>query len=90
MSTKIAGVVSTNPGFIMNDGDLQETSIPVALQGRVPTKVVGKICKGDMMISAGNGYAVSCSSPVIGSVIGKALADFDGSEGMIEVVVGRL
>ena len=90
MSTKIAGVVSTNPGFIMNDGDLQETSIPVALQGRVPTKVVGKVSKGDMMISAGNGYAVSCSSPVIGSVIGKALADFDGSEGMIEVVVGRL
>jgi hypothetical protein len=89
MSIKIAGVVSTQPGFIMNDSDLTDTSVPVALQGRVPTKVVGKISKGDMMISAGNGHAMACSSPIIGSVIGKALSDFDGIEGVIEVVIGR-
>jgi hypothetical protein len=28
--------------------------------------------------------------PQIGTVIGKALQDFDGSDGVIEVVVGRL
>jgi hypothetical protein len=43
-----------------------------------------------MMVSAGNGHAMACSSPVIGSVIGKALDDFDGDEGVIEVVVGRV
>ena len=90
MSTRIAGVVSTEPGFVMNDGQAGEFTLPIALQGRVPTKVVGKVNKGDMMVSAGNGYAHSCSAPVIGSVIGKALADFDGTEGVIEVVVGRV
>jgi hypothetical protein len=43
-----------------------------------------------MMVSAGDGYARAESNPKIGSVIGKALADFDGLEGVIEVVVGRL
>ena len=89
-STRIAGVVSTEPGYVMNDGQAGEFTLPIALQGRVPTKVVGKVRKGDMMVSAGNGHAQSCSAPVIGSVIGKALADFDGTEGVIEVVVGRV
>ena len=90
MSTRIAGVISTQPGFVMNDGQAGEFTMPVALQGRVPTKVVGSVAKGDMMVSAGNGHAMSCSAPVIGSVIGKALADFDGTVGVIEVVVGRI
>ena len=90
MSQRIAGVVSTEPGYVMNDGQAGEFTLPIALQGRVPTKVVGKISKGDMMVSAGNGHAQSCSAPVIGSVIGKALADFDGVEGVIEVVIGRV
>jgi hypothetical protein len=90
MSQKIAGVISTQPGYVMNDGLAGEFTLPLALQGRVPTKVVGPISKGDMIVSAGNGYAMACSNPIIGSVIGKALADFDGTEGVIEVVIGRL
>ena len=43
-----------------------------------------------MMISAGDGRACACTSPQIGTVIGKALSDFNGTEGVIEVVVGRL
>jgi hypothetical protein len=43
-----------------------------------------------MMVSAGNGAARSEANPVIGSVIGKALENFDGADGVIEVVVGRL
>jgi hypothetical protein len=42
------------------------------------------------MVSAGNGRARAEADPKIGTVIGKALADFDGTEGVIEVVVGRL
>jgi hypothetical protein len=45
--------------------------------------------KGDMMISGGNGYARPAHNPIIGSVIGKALQNFNG-EGIIEVAVGRL
>ena len=89
-ASSVAGVISTNPSYIMNSGLEAEYTAIVALTGRVPTKVVGTVRKGDMMISAGDGRACACTSPQIGTVIGKALADFDGAEGVIEVVVGRL
>jgi hypothetical protein len=87
---RVAGIVSTDPAFIMNNDLKGETVIKLALQGRVPCKVRGKIRKGDMLVSGGNGYARPSSDPVIGTVIGKALENFDGGEGIIEVVVGRL
>ena len=62
----------------------------VALQGRVPTQVNGPVQKGDLMVSAGNGRARSEADPKIGAVIGKALEDFAGESGTIEVVVGRI
>jgi len=43
-----------------------------------------------MLTSSGNGYAHANPNPAMGSVIGKALQDHDGLEGVIEVVVGRL
>jgi hypothetical protein len=88
-ASSVAGVISTNPSYIMNSGLEAEYTAIVALTGRVPTKVVGTVRKGDMMISSGAGRACACTSPQIGTVIGKALADFDGAEGVIEVVVGR-
>jgi hypothetical protein len=51
--------------------------------------VVGPVRKGDMMVAAGLGRARAEAEPKVGSVIGKALEDFDGAEGTIEVVVGR-
>jgi hypothetical protein len=87
-TTRVAGVVSTNPAHLMN-GQLQGLNVvALALQGRVPVKVVGSIQKGDQMVSAGNGYAKSSSTPTIGTVVGKALENFNGV-GVIEVVVGR-
>jgi len=88
-TTRVAGVVSTNPAYAMN-ANCQGIATAIALQGRVPTKVRGKIRKGDMMVSAGNGYARPSNSPQMGTVIGKALENFDGVEGVIEIVVGRL
>jgi hypothetical protein len=43
-----------------------------------------------MMVSAGGGYARPTNDPKIGTIIGKALENFDGGEGVIEIVVGRL
>jgi len=87
--TKVAGVVSTNPSYIMNSG-LESTHVAtVALTGRVPTMVMGPVRKGDLMVAAGLGRARAEADPRVGSVIGKALEDFDGAEGTIEVVVGR-
>jgi hypothetical protein len=87
---KVAGVVSTNPAHLMNTQLQGENVVALALQGRVPCKVRGKISKGDLMTSAGDGYARPTHDPKIGTIIGKALEDFDGVEGVIEVVVGRL
>ena len=51
---------------------------------------MGPVRKGNMMVSAGNGMARAESKPAIGTVLGKALEDFDGETGVIEVVIGRL
>jgi hypothetical protein len=87
--TKVAGVVSTAPAYRMNDGLEAEHTAMVALQGRVPCKVQGPVAKGDMMVSAGNGKARAEADPKVGAVIGKALEDFNGEEGVIEVVIGK-
>ena len=88
-STSVAGVVTTEPAYVMN-ALCPGIAIAVALQGRVPVKVKGVIRKGDMLVSAGNGYAKASKSPKMGSVIGKALTDFNDGVGIIEVAIGRL
>ena len=89
--TRSAGVVTTNPAYVMNQ---EQTGIKVciALAGRVPVKVIGRVNKGDMLTtSATAGYAVRASTPTLGAVIGKALEDKDyGEAGVIQVAVGRV
>jgi hypothetical protein len=87
---RVAGVVSTNPAHLMNSVLESEHKVAVALTGRVPTSVTGTIRKGDMMVTAGNGVAQASAAPAMGTVIGKALENFDGVSGTIEIVVGRL
>ena len=86
---KVAGVVSTNPSYTMNSGLEAAHVATIALTGRVPCMVVGPVRKGDLMVADGLGRARAEADPRVGSVIGKALEDFDGAEGTIEVVVGR-
>jgi hypothetical protein len=87
MSSRVAGVVSTNPAYLMNGTQTGENIVAVALTGRVPTKVRGPILKGDLIVSAGDGHARAEGLPQVGTVIGKALEDFDGDSGVIELVV---
>lgn len=87
--TRVAGVISTAPAYRMNDRLESEFVAAVALQGRVPCKVRGIVRKGDMMVSAGEGFARAEQDPKVGAVIGKALEDFDNEQGVIEVVIGR-
>ena len=89
-SQRIAGVVSTSPAYVMNDQLQGQHVVQVALLGRVPCRVRGKIFKGDFMVAGGSGYARPTAYPKFGTVIGKALEDFDGVDGVIEIVVGRL
>jgi len=67
-----------------------EHVVAVALVGRVPCLVQGPVTRGAMMVSAGNGRARAEAKPEMGTVIGKALEDFNGDQGTIEIVVGRL
>ena len=89
-SALIAGVVSTNPAHLMNSTAQGEYLAAIALIGRVPTLVIGPVSKGAMMVSAGNGHAQACVTPAMGTVIGKAVEDFAGESGTIEIAVGRL
>ena len=89
---KVVGVVSEHPAHLMNS-DLQgDNVVAVALQGRVPCKVLGKVQKGDIIVtSAIEGHGIVDNNPVVGTVIGKAIGtkDDDGY-GIVEVLVGRV
>ena len=87
---RIAGVISDKPSYLMNNGLEAEHRAIVALTGRVPTSVTGAVSKGAMMVAAGDGRACACATPAMGTVFGKALENFDGESGVIEIVVGRM
>jgi hypothetical protein len=88
---RVAGVVSTEPATLMNSALEGEFVVPLALQGRVPCKVIGRVEKGDLLIaSAIPGYAIVNNNPKVGTVIGKSLEKkSDDGKGTIEVVVGK-
>jgi hypothetical protein len=90
-SKRVAGVVSTNPAYLMNSGLSGKHIASVALTGRVPVKVEGPVAKGDLMVSNGNGRARACMDavPIVGTILGKSLENFTGGEGTIEVVIGK-
>ena len=89
---RVAGVVTTNPAHLMNSQLKGDHVTGIALQGRVPCKVLGKVNKGDMLVTAAKeGYAIVNNDPKMGSVIGKAVGTkTDDGYGIIEVVVGRV
>jgi len=89
---RVAGVVSTNPAHLMNVDLFGDFVNAVALTGRVPCKVLGRVEKGDLLVtSAIPGYAIVDNDPKIGTVIGKAVASKDTDDrGTVEVVVGRV
>lgn len=92
-STAVAGIVSTNPSYLMNSACEGENVVAVALTGRVPCQVVGTIKKGDRLVASDiTGVATSLDNAKYqpGCIIGKALEAFDSTEvGTIEVAVGR-
>jgi hypothetical protein len=89
--TRIAGVVSTDPAYLMNS---TATGIPVALQGRVPCRVLGPLEQGDRVVSShipGVAQRLDLELYQPGCIIGKALQAVDSTDiSIIEVVVGRV
>ena len=86
---RVAGVISGAPAYLMNS---KATGLAVALQGKVPCKVVGQISKGDMLVTHSQhpGVARQGTNPSMGTVIGKALEEYNSTEiGTINIVAGR-
>ena len=90
-TTTVAGIVSEKPAYMMNsEAGTDETHPYIALKGRVPCKIIGPINKGDLLVASGYkpGYAVKKQDhDSSDAVIGKALENFEGSFGVIEVKV---
>ena len=92
-STKIIGTVSDNPAYLMNSGLQGENVVAVAFTGRVPCRVVGKINRGDLLVTShleGVATVLNSAFYLPGCVLGKALEEHNSDiPGMIEIVIGR-
>ena len=91
LSEAVFGVISTNAGFLMNGsaGD-NVTHPPVAVNGRVPVRVIGTVTKGDRLVSAGRGLARAATRDEMTAfnVIGRSLEDKTTTgEGTVEAIV---
>jgi hypothetical protein len=87
---RLAGIVSTNPAYVLNSTCAD--SVIIALAGRVPCKVVGPVRKGDLLTISDTNQGVACAtaSYLPGTIIGRALADYNKEGvGVIEVKVDR-
>ncbi len=92
-STQVAGIISTNPSYLMNATQTGNHVLPVALTGRVPCRVIGTIAKGDRLVAShlpGVATVLDTGLYQPGCIIGKALENYNNTEiGKIEVAVGR-
>jgi len=91
LSEDVFGVISDTAAYLMNAGAGEDkTHPPVAVSGRVQVKVVGKVSKGQRLVSAGNGMARGAKpeETTAFNTIGRALEDkkSDGV-GTVEAIV---
>ncbi len=92
---RVLGVVSTAPGMLLGADPARREArpgeYPIALVGRVRCKVSGEngpIRKGQLLTPASlPGHAMGSDGATAGTVLGKALDDFDGPAGTIDVFV---
>lgn len=91
LSEDVFGVISDTAGYLMNAMAGDDKSHPaVAVGGRVPVKVIGKVKKGQRLVSAGRGIARAANpgEATAFNVIGRALQNkSDDAMGTIEAVV---
>lgn len=91
LSEDVFGVISNTAAYLMNGmaGD-DKTHPPVAVSGRVQVKVVGKVQKGQRLVSAGHGKARAALEGEANAfnTIGRSLTDkYTEEEGFVEAIV---
>jgi len=86
---EVFGVISENPAYLMNK---DAEGLPVALTGRVQVKVIGKVKKGERLVSAdmeGFAWGIGSDDYDARAIIGRSLEDkTDGESGIVEAVIG--
>jgi hypothetical protein len=88
--SRVLGIVSTAPAYTMNNNLEAEFAPAIALVGRAPCKVVGKIRKGDILVSSPiAGHACADNNPLPGCMVGKAMENSNADRAVIEIAVGR-
>lgn len=75
----IAGVVSSDPAQVMNGLLTGHNVVAIALKGRVPCNVIGPVARGDILVSAGFGFARTNNTPAVGQAIGRAIGEYAGT-----------
>lgn len=87
-TTAVAGVVSTDPAQVMNGALSGHHVVALALKGRVPCNVIGPVNQGDLLISAGFGYARTNNSAGAGQIVGRAVTGYAGTgKAVIEIAI---
>mgnify|MGYP006077129433 CR=1 FL=1 len=88
-TTRVAGVISSDPAFIMNS---QADGQAIALKGRVPVFVQGQCNPGDFIVASTDpGVGVATNKYIAGAVIGKAIkAKISTQTELHEIAVGVL
>jgi len=91
-STAVAGIISTNPSYLMNSAQVGEHVLPVALTGRVPCLVQGPVRKGDVLVSSlipGVAQRIGMNWQP-GCILGKSMEAINSTDiETIEIAVGR-
>ena len=88
----VAGVVSTDPAYMMNSAAGNNDTHPyIALTGRVPVKVVGPVAKGDLLVASSvKGHAMANNNAKAGTIIGKAISSSDNGESVVEALINLM
>lgn len=91
LSEDVFGVISATAAYLMNSAaGNDKTHPPVAVSGRVPVKVTGKIKKGERLVSAGNGIARAANKneATAFNTIGRSLTNkITNDIGFVEAIV---
>jgi hypothetical protein len=86
---RVAGVISTNPAYLMNSG---EPGLPVALRGKVPVRLIGPVAKGDSLVTSttpGVAFSIGRERVYGQAVFAKSLEsnNSDGEKVILAVIV---
>lgn len=76
---RVLGIVSSAPAMVLGDGD---GGVPIALDGRVPVRIAGKVTAGDLLcgaVTAGALMKAGADAPR-GSIVARALESGEDCE----------